>query len=144
MLCPARIEFKQPSRPHAGGRAHDRCIKAEERLAAAASKPVPRSKRPYDSLGPTQRWKRRKQALADITNTLQQTGCPIDALQLQPRATPAELLHLSTAERERIRSVASLRATQTELCPATVVQARAWVPRERRENERMVFACASS
>ena len=72
-------------------------------------KPPARSKRPYDSLGPTQRWKRRKQALADITNTLQQTGCPIGSLQLQPRATPAELVHLSTATREEIRSVPSLR-----------------------------------
>jgi hypothetical protein len=71
--------------------------------------PPARSKRPYDSLGPTQRWKRRKQALADITNTLRQTGCPIEALPLQPRATPAELVHLPTSVREQIRSVPSLR-----------------------------------
>jgi hypothetical protein len=69
---------------------------------------VQRQKRPYDTLGPTQRWKRRKQALADITNALQQHGCPIEALQLQPRVTPEHLVGLSTAVREQIRSVPSL------------------------------------
>jgi len=71
--------------------------------------PIPRTKRPYDQLGPTQQWKRRKQALADITNTMQQTGCPIDALRLQQRLSPAELIHLPTSVREQIRSVPSLR-----------------------------------
>ena len=79
-----------------------------------------RAKRPYNTLGATQRWKRRKQALADITNTLQQIGCPMQSLQLQPRASPAELLHLSTAERERIRTVASLHIP----CEQTMIQCK--------------------
>jgi hypothetical protein len=70
---------------------------------------VQRQKRSYDSLGPTQRWKRRKQALADITNALQQHGCPIESLPLQPHASPPELVHLPTSVREQIRSVPSLR-----------------------------------
>lgn len=108
-LCPVRLSKGGPHRPYGPGRAHQSCIKAQNRHAVATHTPVTRAKRPYDTLQPTQQWKRRKQALADITNTLQKTGVPIDALPLQPRPSPADLVHLSTAERERIRSVPSLR-----------------------------------
>jgi hypothetical protein len=108
-LCAKQIRAQQPSRPQGGGRAHDKCIKVQERAAVPVAAPVQRTKRPYDTLGPTQRWKRRKQALADITNTLEQHGCPIDALPLHPHVTPEELVHLPTAVREQIRSVPSLR-----------------------------------
>jgi hypothetical protein len=77
--------------------------------AVTTAAPQQRIKRPYDTLGPTQRCKRRKQALADITNVLQQTGVPVEALRLHPRASPAELVHLPTSVREQIRSVPSLR-----------------------------------
>ena len=43
-----------------------------------------------------------------MTDALQQVGCPIEAIQPQQKPSPAELLHLSTAERERIRTVPSL------------------------------------
>jgi hypothetical protein len=43
-----------------------------------------------------------------VVELLQQVGCPAEALHLQQRTTPEELLHLTTAERERIRTVPSL------------------------------------
>jgi hypothetical protein len=107
-LCQHRIESKHQSRPCGAGRAHQSCIKAQDRRAVVTHTPAPRTLRSYDTLQPTQQWKRRKQARAEIANTLQQTSCPLAALQLQQRATPEELLHLSTAERERIRTVPSL------------------------------------
>ena len=110
-LCPIRLTKAKGKlhRSGAGKICHCCYTKASRSHAAASvSKPAPRTKRPYATLGPTQQWKRRKQALADITNTLQQTGCPLETLKLHPRPSPAELLHLSTADRERIRSVPSL------------------------------------
>ena len=71
--------------------------------------PVARVKRPYDTLQSTQQWKRRKQLQSAIADASQQIGCTVEALHLQQRTTPEELLHLTTAERERIRTVPSLR-----------------------------------
>ena len=107
-LCKHRTEGKQPSRPCGAGRAHQSCIKAQNRHAVATHTPVARTKRPYDSLQSTQQWKRRKQLHSAIAEASQQIGCPVDALQLQQHTTPEELLHLTTAERERIRTVPSL------------------------------------
>jgi hypothetical protein len=112
-LCGRRLSTVKHTHRHGVGHAcHPRCkpVRTKERAAAvsAPAAATPRTKRPYDTLGPTQQWKRRKQALADITNTLQNTGCPLESLQLQSRPSPAELIHLSTAERERIRTVPSL------------------------------------
>jgi hypothetical protein len=73
---------------------------------ATSTPPAPpreRSKRPYDQLGPTQRWNRRKlarEALADI-------GVPLAAL-CDHRTTPAAVLGLSTADRRKIRTVDEL------------------------------------
>ena len=78
------------------------------RAVASPQKPIPRSKRPYDTLKQTQKRERRKQLRSAIAEAEQETGCPLEALQLQQRATPEELLHLTTAERERIRTVHSL------------------------------------
>ena len=72
------------------------------------SLPIPRTKRPYESLRPTQKRERRKQLRSAIAEAEQQTGCPLEALQLQQRTTPEELLDFSTAERERIRTIPSL------------------------------------
>ena len=107
-LCPTRISRGGPHRPHGEGRAHVTCISRQTRATAPVSTPIPRTKRPYDQLQSTQQWKRRKQTLVDITNTLQQTGCPLQVLKLHPRPSPAELIHLPTAVREQIRSVPSL------------------------------------
>jgi len=79
--------------------------------ARPAVKPAPkqhRAKRPYDTLQSTQQWKRRKQLHSAIAEASQQIGCPVEVLHLQQRTTPEELLHLTTAERERIRTIPSL------------------------------------
>ena len=107
-LCGRRLSKVKHHRPHGVGRACRAHEEDSRRAPAAPSSKSPREKRPYDSLGPTQRWKRRKQALADITNVLQQHGCPIEVLPLHPRVTPEQLVGLSTTVREQIRSVPSL------------------------------------
>jgi hypothetical protein len=43
-----------------------------------------------------------------MTAAEEKVGCPLETILPQPRATPEELLHLSTAERERIQTVPSL------------------------------------
>ena len=62
-LCDRRILSKQPHRPHGDARAHKTCAnRINKATAVIEKKQTPRSKRPYDSLGSTQKWKRRKQA----------------------------------------------------------------------------------
>jgi hypothetical protein len=73
-------------------------------------------KRPYDTLGPTQRWERRKRA----RDALQQIDCPLQALQPQSTTTPAELIHLPTFIREQIRTVPSLHIP----CEQTMIQCK--------------------
>jgi len=109
MLCPRRLSECGPHRPHGNGRAHLVCINRRNRAAAPPHKPTPRRKRPYDTLQPTQQWERRKQLRSAIAAAEQEIGCSLTALQSQQRIPPEELLHLSTAERERIRTVPSLR-----------------------------------
>ena len=70
--------------------------------------PTPRSKRPYDTLGATQKRERRKQARAAVDQALAMVGCPTDAVYPQPPVPPAELIHLPTSVRDQIRSVPSL------------------------------------
>ena len=79
-----------------------------------------RAKRPYDSLGSTQRWKRRKEAKAAVAEVLDEIGCPLEVIQPQQKPSPAELLHLSTAERERIRTVPSISIP----CEQTMIQCK--------------------
>jgi hypothetical protein len=114
-----RLSRGGPHRPHGDGRAHVTCILRTQRAAAPAALPprVPRTKRLYDTLGPTQRWKRRKQAREGVAAALEETGCSLESLQLQQSAHVEELLHLSTAERERIRTVPSLRIP----CEQTII-----------------------
>jgi hypothetical protein len=56
----------------------------------------------------TQQYKRRKEARVAVAEVLQQVGCPLEAIHLPSTPAPEELLHLTTAERERIRTVPSL------------------------------------
>jgi hypothetical protein len=71
-------------------------------------------------LRPTQQWKRRKQALADITNTLQQIDCPLAAVQQHPTVPAAELIHLPKSVRTAIRTVPSLHIPSEE----TIIQCK--------------------
>ena len=85
------------------------CYTKASRLSlTVAAPPQQRVKRPYDTLGPTQQWKRRKQLNSAIEEASQHISCPLTALQLQQHTTAEEVLHLTTAERERIRTVPSL------------------------------------
>jgi hypothetical protein len=122
-LCGARLNRVKHHRAHGPGRAcHPRC--QSQRCAAddeaPSSQPIPRSKRPYDSLQPTQKWKRRKRAREAVAQAAAEVGCPLEAIQPQPRATPEELLHLTTAERERIRTVPSLHIP----CERTIIECK--------------------
>ena len=70
---------------------------------------VSRSKRPYDTLRPTQQWERRTKARAAVEQVLQQIGVPPDVIHTPPPPTPADVLHLTTAERERVRTIPGVR-----------------------------------
>ena len=70
--------------------------------------PSPRAKRPYEELQPTQKWKRRKQLHAEVTAAVAKVGCPLEVISQPSLPPPAELIHLSTAVREAIRTVPSL------------------------------------
>jgi len=108
VLCRARLNRGGAHRPFGAGRAHKACIMRQNRHAVATHTPVARVKRPYDDLQSTQQWKRRKQLHSVIAEASQQIGCPVEALRLQQRTTPEELLHLTTAERERTRTIPTL------------------------------------
>ena len=68
-----------------------------------------RSHRDYHTLGPTQRYTRRKLATARISSALDEIDVPLSALHLSSKAPPAQFIHLSQSERERIRTVPALR-----------------------------------
>jgi hypothetical protein len=81
------------------------CRKEVEPQASPLALPPPRmrSKRPYEEIGPTQRWVRRKEgreALAEI-------GVPATALS-DHKPAAAAVLGLSTADRRRIRTASAL------------------------------------
>lgn len=107
-LCSVRLSRGGEQRPWGAGRAHQACIKTCIRHVVAAHAPVVRRKRPYEQLGSTQRYKRRKEARGAVAAVLERIGCPAEEVLPIQRTTPAELLHLSTAERVRIRTVPSL------------------------------------
>ena len=73
--------------------------------AAPSSTPIPRSKRPYDTLRPTQKWERRTRAQQGVAEVLQRHGVPHEAIQPRQEPSSADVLHLTTAERERFRTV---------------------------------------
>ncbi|MDR3391018.1 MAG: hypothetical protein P4L77_04720, partial [Sulfuriferula sp.] len=90
------------------------------RAAAHARTPVPRTKRPYHTLQPTQQWKRRTKARAAVDEALQQVGCLPAAVQRHSIAPPEELIHLPTSLREAIRTVPSLRIP----CEQTMIKCK--------------------
>ena len=92
----------------------------QNRQAVATHTPVARKKRPYDTLQSTQQWKRRKLARTAVEEVLQQVGCPLKAIHPPSTPAPAELLHLTTAERERSRTVPSLHIS----CEQTMIKCK--------------------
>jgi hypothetical protein len=140
-LCGRRLSKVKHHRPHDNGRACSPRCKPFKHDSDATSLPatVPaalshhrtqpdscqtlsplsptiRSKRPYHTLRPTQRWERRKRA----RQVLQQLGVPLQALHPPSTPSPAELIHLPTSVREQIRSVPSLHIP----CEQTMIQCK--------------------
>jgi hypothetical protein len=70
--------------------------------------PATRSKHPYDTLGPTQKWKRRKKLQDEVVAAVAKVGCPLEAIHQPPIPPAAELIHVPTSVREQIRSVPCL------------------------------------
>ena len=105
----ASVNKVKHHRPHGPGRACKKHSLPEKPSTVHTADPiaVPRTKRPYDSLRPTQKRQRRSELRAEVKTAAQRIGCPIEALRLQPVTAPEQLLHLSTSERERIRTVPS-------------------------------------
>ena len=114
-LCGVIIRSRDAHRPHGNGRAHDTCVRRVNRAAAPPLTPIQRrqrAKRPYDTLQPTQQWKRRMQLRSTIAAAEQQVGCSaVTAVQHRAIATaaPEELIHLPKSVRTAIRTVRSLR-----------------------------------
>lgn len=77
------------------------CRKQATVQVSIPSPPPPRrgrKRKPYEQLGPTQRWARRKEAAA----ALSEIQCPAEVL-CTPKSSPEHVLALSTAERRTIR-----------------------------------------
>ena len=107
-ICSSTIQRSSPNRPHGSGRAHQACIVQHKRASAPPRTPIPRSKRPYDTLQPTQQWKRKQKLRSAIAAAEQEISCPRASVIPQPIPSPAELIHLPTSVREAIRTVPSL------------------------------------
>jgi hypothetical protein len=103
--CGVIIRSRDAHRPHGDGRAHNACIIKHSRAAAVPSTPVPRVKRPYELLGPTQKRARRRMAREAVADVLEQVGVPMQTIQPTTLPTPNELLYLSNAEREHERII---------------------------------------
>jgi hypothetical protein len=108
MLCPATIRSHQSNRPYQAGRAHNACILRASRANSPVIAPILRSKRPYNTLRSTQQRKRRDQLRTEVAAASERIGCPLESIQPASPTSPAQLLHLSTAERNRIRTVPSI------------------------------------
>jgi hypothetical protein len=70
--------------------------------------PVPRAKRPYDTLQHSQKWERRTKARAGVEQVLADVGCPLAVILPHTPACPEEFVHFSPAERDHARTVPSL------------------------------------
>jgi hypothetical protein len=107
-LCPVRLTKGGPHRPYGKGRAHLVCINRHNRAAAPPHKPFPRTRRPYETLRPTQKRERRAQLRAVVVEAEVTIGCPLEAITPPCTPSPADLIHLSTSVREQIRTVRGL------------------------------------
>lgn len=96
-ICCKQIRGNDANRPHGNGRAHQSCIKALTRSTLPPHIPIPRTKRPYGTLQPTQQWKRRKQAHEAVTQVLNNIGVSLEAIHPSTIPSPADVIHLSTS-----------------------------------------------
>lgn len=121
--CGHRLDRVQHHRPYGAGRACKKHSITEKTSSASApalsSSSLSASsftKRPFDSLRRTQKWRRRKKA----REALAAIDCPITELQEQSSVPPEAVIHLSTSDRERIRSVHGLRIP----CEQTIINCK--------------------
>ena len=89
------------------GKCCQSCYNAARGLDAPVVKQQ-RTKRSYDTLGPTQQWKRRQLLRFAVAAAGQEISCPLAIVARPPIPSPAELIHLPTSVREAIRTVPSL------------------------------------
>jgi hypothetical protein len=82
--------------------------------------PTSRKKRPYDLLQPTEKWKRRKKAKAVIDQVVNEIGVPLDAITPPIAPSAVDVIGLTTAERERFRTVRSVHLP----CEQTIIQCK--------------------
>ena len=116
--CGKQIRAGQPSRPKGESTTGASNNEADLLLPVSHQQPrfhpfqlrpvVPVRDDQDETLGPTQQRERRKQAKEGLQKLLEAIDCPPAAIFAPPSPSPAELLHLSTSDRERIRSVPSL------------------------------------
>ena len=97
---------------HEKGKICQACYDETRRVSSA---PIPRTKRSYDTLQPTEQWKRRTKAKAAVAEVLDEIGVPLEAIAPPPTPSPAELIHLPTSVREQIRTVRGLRIPSEKL-----------------------------
>jgi hypothetical protein len=83
-----------------------------------------RKKRSYETLQPTEKWKRRTKAKAAVNKILQEIGVPIEAIITPSTPSTENVIHLSTAERERFRSVRGAHIK----CERTIIQCKKKLP----------------
>jgi hypothetical protein len=83
-----------------------------------------RKKRSYETLQPTEKWKRRTKAKAAVNKILQEIGVPIEAITTPSTPSTENVIHLSTAERERFRSVRGAHIK----CERTIIQCKKKLP----------------
>ena len=77
-----------------------------------------RKRKAYNELKPTQKRERRKRLKERIEALEAEVGCPVSAAISPPSVPPSDLIHLSTCDRERIRSVSSLSIPSNRIVPA--------------------------
>jgi hypothetical protein len=74
-----------------------------------------RKKRSYETLQPTEKWKRRTKAKAAVNKILEEIGVPIEEIHSPPMPSPIDLCHLPTSTREDMRTVRGLRIPSEKL-----------------------------
>ncbi len=99
---------------HDKGKICSPCYKATRTVGSCVPMQQ-RQKRPYDSLQPTQKWKRRKQAREAVTQVLEDIGVPLEEIHPPSIPSPIDLAHLPTSVRENMRTVRGLRIPSEKL-----------------------------
>ena len=123
-ICGARLNrCKGKLHNHEKGKVCTSCYKLYSCPSTCVTKQQ-RTKRPYDSLQATQKWKRKKQAQEAVTQILEQIGVPFEAIQPAPTPCPADVLHLSTSERDRVRTISGVHIP----CERTIIKCKRKLP----------------